>query len=97
MRAARFLRSSSLTIFALLAAAANMASGQSTRTAEVERSDFIRAPEAVAKIGTDLFGDQVNLYTGRTEFSQIDVSLKGNNTLPVSVGRRLPDTLHFWQ
>lgn len=89
MLAARFLRSSSLIVFALLAASANMASGQSTRTAEVERSDFIRAPEAVAKIGTDLFGDQVNLYTGRTEFSQIDVSLKGNNTLPVSVGRRL--------
>jgi len=33
-------------------------------------------------------GDKVNLYTGGLEFSQTDVSLPGNNSLAVSVGRR---------
>jgi RHS repeat-associated protein len=54
-----------------------------------ELSNAVRAPNAVAKIGTDLFGDQVNLYSGRLEFVQTDVTLHGNNLLPVSVGRRL--------
>lgn len=54
-----------------------------------ELSNAVRAPNAVAKIGTDLFGDQVNLYSGRLEFAQTDISLPGNNALPVSVGRRL--------
>ena len=40
-------------------------------------------------VGTDLFGDKVNLYTGRLEFVQTDVTLPGNSSLPVSVGRRL--------
>lgn len=54
-----------------------------------ELSNAVRAPNAVAKIGTDLFGDQVNLYSGRLEFVQTDVTLRGNNSLPVAVGRRL--------
>jgi hypothetical protein len=37
---------------------------------------------------TDLFGDKVNLYNGALEFVQTDVSLSGNNSLPVSAGRR---------
>lgn len=54
-----------------------------------EQGKLIRAGEAVGTLGADLFGDKVNLYTGTVEFIQSDVSLPGNNALPVSVGRRL--------
>lgn len=54
-----------------------------------EQGKLFRAPNAVATLGNDLFGDKVNLYTGGLEFVQTDVSLRGNNALPVSVGRRL--------
>ena len=54
-----------------------------------EQGKLIRAGEAVGTLGADLFGDKVNLYTGTVEFIQNDVSLPGNNNLPVSVGRRL--------
>jgi RHS repeat-associated protein len=54
-----------------------------------EQGKLIRAGEAVGTLGADLFGDKVNLYTGTVEFIQTDVSLPGNNALPVSVGRRL--------
>ena len=54
-----------------------------------EQIKQIRAPDAIARIGADLFGETVNLYTGSLEFRQVDVSLRGNNALPVSVGRRV--------
>ena len=54
-----------------------------------EQGKLIRAGEAVGTLGVDLFGDKVNLYTGTVEFILSDVSLPGNNNLPVSVGRRL--------
>jgi hypothetical protein len=38
-------------------------------------------------LGADLFGDHVNFYTGSLEFTQTDVSLPGNDALPVAVGR----------
>jgi YD repeat-containing protein len=52
-----------------------------------EQGKLIRAPKAVTVLGTDLFGDQVNLYTGGLSFVQNDVSLPGNSGLPVSIGR----------
>jgi hypothetical protein len=54
-----------------------------------EQGKLIHAPRDIAQLGSDLFGDKVNLYTGSLEFVQTDVSLPGNNALPVSVGRRL--------
>jgi RHS repeat-associated protein len=53
-----------------------------------EQGKLLRGNERVSTLGTDLFGDQVSLYTGSLEFVQTDVSLPGNNALPVSVGRR---------
>jgi RHS repeat-associated protein len=53
------------------------------------RAKLIKAPEAVLKLGTDLFGDQINMYTGSVSFRHTDVSLRGNNALSVSVGRKL--------
>jgi hypothetical protein len=48
----------------------------------------VQTAEVVATLGNDLFGDQVNLYTGTVDFSVTDVSLRGNNALPVEVRRR---------
>lgn len=53
-----------------------------------EQYKLIKAPTAVGKLGTDLFGDRINYYNGSLEFVQQDVSLPGNSALPVSVGRR---------
>lgn len=36
----------------------------------------------------DLFGESVNLYTGKTEFVATDINLPGNNALPVQLRRR---------
>jgi hypothetical protein len=55
-------------------------------TVFTEAGQLIRAPRAVATLGPDLFGDKVNLYSGALEFTQTDVSIVGNNALPVSVG-----------
>jgi hypothetical protein len=54
-----------------------------------EQGKLIRAGEAVGTLGAELFGEKVNLYTGTVEFIQSDVTLPGNNGLPVSVARRL--------
>ena len=54
-----------------------------------EQDKLIRANRAVTTLGPDLFGDKVNLYNGTLEFVQTDVSLPGNNALPVALGRRL--------
>jgi hypothetical protein len=53
------------------------------------QASLIKAPAAALKLGTDLFGDQINLYTGSVSFHHTDVSLRGNNALGVSIGRRL--------
>jgi RHS repeat-associated protein len=47
-----------------------------------------RGSQNVTTLGTDLLGDQVNLYNGALEFNHTDVSLPGNNELPVTIGRR---------
>jgi YD repeat-containing protein len=54
-----------------------------------EQYKLIRAPKAFSSLGPDLAGDSINLYNGSLSFAQTDVSLRGNNTLPVSVGRRI--------
>jgi hypothetical protein len=59
------------------------------QTVYEEQSKLIRAPKSYTRLGDNLFGDKVNLYTGSLEFIQTDVSLPGNSALPVSVGRRL--------
>ncbi|MGO4551986.1 hypothetical protein AB4059_12920 [Lysobacter sp. 2RAF19] len=53
-----------------------------------EYGKTVKTAEAIAALGDDLFGDATSLYTGATTFTATDVSLPGNNALPVSVGRR---------
>ena len=45
------------------------------------------APDAITTLGPDLFGDKINLFNGSFEFEQTDVSLPGNNALPVALVR----------
>jgi hypothetical protein len=40
-------------------------------------------------LGNNLFGEEINTYTGGISFSQTDLSLPGNDSLPVNVTRRL--------
>ena len=43
----------------------------------------------LTSLGPDLFGEQINTNTGGISFSQTDLSVPGNNALPVNVTRRL--------
>lgn len=54
-----------------------------------EQGQLIRGGRSIAALGPNLLGDKVNLYTGATEFIQTDVSLLGNDALPMAVVRRL--------
>jgi len=45
--------------------------------------------KGIASLSTDLFGDTVDLYTGRVSFQQTDVALDGNSALPVALTRTL--------
>lgn len=53
-----------------------------------EYAKLIEAAQTMSPLKSDLFGDKTSLYNGSTEFIQTDVSLPGNNALPVSFGRR---------
>lgn len=44
---------------------------------------------SLTALGSELFGDEINTYTGGVAFSQTDLSLPGNNGLTVGVTRRL--------
>jgi hypothetical protein len=77
------------TIVAALLILSSSAVKAQTTTADQETSQAIKAPNALVKIGTDLFGDKNNLYTGSLEFVQMDVNIPGNNQLPVAIGRRI--------
>ncbi|MFZ2989082.1 hypothetical protein, partial [Ideonella sp.] len=48
----------------------------------------VGATQTIATLGVDALGDKFNLYDGSLEFVQTDVSLPGNNALPVSLSRR---------
>ena len=77
------------TMAAQAAQAAQAAHAQQTPTTFTDQNKLIRAPQAVTRLGADLFGDKVNLYTGSLEFVQADISLPGNSALPVAVGRHI--------
>src|SRR5689334_6055568 len=52
-----------------------------------EYDKLINKRKAVTALGDDMFGDRVDLASGSVSFSQTDVSLTGNNALPVAVTR----------
>ena len=52
-----------------------------------EAENHIQRAKDVQSLGTDLFGDQVNLQDGSLSFSVTDVDIPGNNALPVRFAR----------
>jgi YD repeat-containing protein len=76
---------SSTFLAAMLAAGSVLAQ----TTVYSEQDKLTRGSRDVATLGADLFGDQVSMYNGNIEFRQTDVSLPGNNSLSVAIGRRL--------
>lgn len=54
-----------------------------------EYGKHLRSAQEVSPLTSDLFGDQVSLYNGATEFDVADIDLPGNSSLPVRFGRRL--------
>lgn len=47
----------------------------------------VSAASSLGALDDDLFGEQIDWYSGSSSFSVTDVSLPGNNGLPVAVGR----------
>ena len=84
MKSYRHAALAALTVLASLAAPAH-----AQTSIYSEQDKLIRADRTVGTLGADLFGDKVNFYNGTIEFTQTDVSIPGNNALPVSIGRRL--------
>lgn len=80
LRRARFIVGSMLTGLALGVAANPVNISYLEGQAPV-------APDAITAYGPDLFGDRVNLYNGSLAFEQTDLSLPGNNALPVALAR----------
>lgn len=68
-----------------LNALASPALAQVTIPEEYEKT--VKTTQVVGALGSDLFGDATSFYTGATSFSVVDVSLPGNNSLPVEIRR----------
>ncbi|WP_080367244.1 RHS repeat domain-containing protein [Burkholderia pseudomallei] len=74
----------------LLSAAVAGAHAQTTDGVEPyeEYGKHLRAAQEVSPMKSDAFGDKVSLYNGATEFEALDISIPGNNGLPVELRRR---------
>jgi len=55
----------------------------------------IESSQNLTALKSDLFGDSVSLYNGKTDFSVTDIDLPGNNALPVRLQRRFNVELHL--
>lgn len=55
----------------------------------IEYRKRVETAQNISPLDDGLFGDQVSLYNGATEFNITDIDVRGNNSLPVQVGRRL--------
>lgn len=62
--------------------------GSSDVPVYVEYDKRLRASEQLSPLGSELFGDQVSLYTGQTSFRHVDIDTPGNSALPVQLSRR---------
>jgi RHS repeat-associated protein len=48
----------------------------------------VKASQTVSPLASNLFGENVSLYNGSTEFRATDVEIPGNDALPVRLARR---------
>lgn len=60
-------------------------------------SERIKASEAIAPLGDDLFGDRVGLSNGQLSFAVTDVQVPGNSALPVAFEREYSLRDRRWQ
>jgi YD repeat-containing protein len=60
---------------------------QDTKERWEEHSELVRARQNVDPLGSDLFGENVNYYSGGLSFTHTDVSIPGNSALPVTIAR----------
>lgn len=74
-------------LLALLLIAAPIASCLAESHQEMH-SNRLAASGELQLLGSDLFGDKVDLYTGTTTFAVTDVALSGGSELPVAISRK---------
>jgi YD repeat-containing protein len=55
----------------------------------------IESAQNLTALKSDLFGESVSLYNGKTDFTVTDIDLPGNNSLPVRLQRRFSVELHL--
>lgn len=87
-----------LAIMAMLQASVAFAQSDGIYTyQEYEKS--VTAARQVSPLGDAPFGERVSMFSGATEFSVTDISLPGNNALPVALGRRfvIADRNGYWK
>ena len=63
------------------------AAAQADAATFAEQEKLVRASRQVSAYGPQLFGDSINLYTGKLQFTHTDISVPGNSALPVEVRR----------
>ncbi|MGN6513713.1 MAG: RHS repeat domain-containing protein, partial [Lysobacteraceae bacterium] len=72
---------------------ATLAGSGSTDSGAIAYGEQVLGPQkhatGLTALGPDLFGEEVNTFTGGLSFSQTDLSLPGNDGLPVQVSRRM--------
>src|SRR5687768_1527963 len=84
-----YMKNQVLVLLACLAAVSGSVRAQEARQPWDEYEKHISSAREIAASGPDLFGDAVNLSNGALSFSVTDVSVPGNNTLPVAFTRTL--------
>lgn len=82
-----FVGRRAIGIAMVLAAGAGIQSANAVEPYQEYRK-LIESAQNLTALKDDLFGESVSLYNGQTEFSVTDVSLPGNNALPVEMRRR---------
>lgn len=76
-------------VFAAFLLSSTYSYGQGAVMPYQEYEKKIRTSERVDPLTSELFGEQVSLYNGSTEFTQVDIDLPGNSALPVRLARRM--------
>jgi len=74
--------------FLFIAACFAAAGALDAQTLPQEYGNLIRAGSNVGALDAGLLGERIDYYTGHVDFVATDVSLPGNNALPVAIGRR---------
>lgn len=72
---------------ALLAVSVSAGAQEAGKAPWEEYEKLVASSKQVAKLESTLLGDSVDLATGALSFSATDLSLKGNNQLPVALTR----------